>query len=172
MSATSATTYNLSTLWRHQRYYLQCYNQRVLQSVHTGAIGHTTYNMSALWRHRCYYLHYVHTVTPPAVLPTICPHRDATGATTYNYVHTVAPNMRYYLQSVHTVALLPTICPQKVFFKLFCSALLAYSFGFPIRSCHSRLCIHFEQTLHLSSLLPPACPSSHRNTSSLVSCGN
>ena len=92
------------------------YNQRVLQSVHTGAIGHTTYNMSALWRHRCYYLHYVHIGALPAVLPTICPHRDATGGTTYN-LSTPWRHRRYYLQlcphrgAKH--ALLPTICPHR-----------------------------------------------------------
>ena len=43
------------------------------------------------------------------------------------------------------------------------------SFAFSHQARHSGLSIHFQQTLHLLSLLPLAChPSTHPNTSSLV----
>ena len=140
-------------------------------------------------------LHHIQTLHLPSLLPTACPpspHPNTSSSLSPTYCmssfttskHFIFPLsyllhvLLHHIQTLHLPSLLPTACPpsphpntSSSLTPTYCMSSFTTSkhFIFPL-SYLLHVLLHHIQTLHLLSLLPPACPPSpHPNTSSSLS---
>ena len=137
-------------------------------------------------------LHHIQTLHLPSLLPPACPpspHPNTSSSlaptscmssftTSKHFIfpHSYLPHvLLHHIQTLHLPSLLPPACPSSPhpntsssLAPTSCMSSFTTSKHFILsRSYLLHVLLHHIQTLHLPSLLPPACPSSpHPNTSS------